>query len=61
MTKAICPRENKKLSYNEKRKEWYKWKKRAKKVGIEPLSAKRPSKGQRKEWEKSIIEAEKSL
>ena len=48
----------KKLTYNEQRKEWYKWKKRAKAVGIEPLSAKRPTKGQRKEWEESIIKAE---
>ena len=47
-----------KKNRNEKRKEWYRWKKRAEAVGIEPLSARRPTKGQRKEWELSIIEAE---
>ena len=56
--KTIIDREKKKLTYNEKRKEWYKWKKRAKSVGIEPLPAKKPTKGQRKEWEERIIEAE---
>ena len=56
--KTIIDREKKKLTYNDKRKEWYKWKKRAKAVGIEPLKAKRPTKGQRKEWEQRIIEAE---
>ena len=50
--------EDKRVRYNNKRKEWYKWKKRAKAVGIETLKAKRPTKGQRKEWEQSIIEAE---
>lgn len=50
--------EDKKNKRNLMRKEWYQWKKRAKAVGIEPLSAKRPTKGQRKEWEKAIIAAE---
>ena len=59
--KTIIDRENKKLTYNEMRKEWYDWKKRAKAVGIEPLPAKKPTKGQRKEWELSIVEAEKSI
>ena len=44
--------------YNAKRREWYKWTKRAKKVGIQPLKAAKPTKGQRKEWEESIIRAE---
>ena len=43
---------------NEQRREWYRWKKRAEAVGIEPLPAKKPTKGQRKEWEESIIKAE---
>ena len=43
---------------NEKRKLWYAWKKRAEAVGIPPLPANKPTKGQRKEWELSIIEAE---
>ena len=61
--KTVIDKERKKakanITRNEKRKEWYKWKKRAKAVGIPPLKAKRPTKGQRKEWELSIIEAEK--
>ena len=61
--KKVIDKEKKKakanITRNEKRKEWYKWKKRAKAVGIPPLKAKRPTKGQRKEWELSIIEAEK--
>ena len=44
--------------YNQKRKEWYKWKKRAKAAGVEPLSARRPTKGQRKTWEDEIIKRE---
>ena len=48
----------KKEQYNQKRKEWYKWKKRAKAVGVEPLSARRPTKGQRKTWEDEIIKRE---
>ena len=59
--KKIIDKERKKKSRNEMRKEWYKWKKRAKAVGIKPLSAKRPTKGQRKEWELSIIAAEESI
>jgi len=43
---------------NEQRREWYRWKKRAEAVGIEPLPAKKPTKGQRKEWEDSIVRAE---
>ena len=54
-------REKKKLTYNDKRKLWYNWKKRAKAVGIEPLPAKKPTKGQRMEWEQSIVEAEELL
>ena len=57
----VIKKEIKKLSRNEKRKIWYKWKKRAEAVGIEPLKAKRPTKLQRKEWEESIIKAEESL
>ena len=56
--KTIMDREKKKLTYNDKRKLWYDWKKRAKAVGIEPLPARKPTKGQRKEWEQSIIKAE---
>jgi hypothetical protein len=52
--------EIKRQEYNKKQKEWYNWKKRAKKVGVEPLSAKRPTKGQRKAWENKIIAAEEA-
>ena len=52
---------SKKKSRNEMRREWHKWKKRAKAVGIKPLPAKKPTKGQRKEWELSIIAAEESI
>ena len=50
----------KREEYNRKQKDWYKWKKRAKAVGIEPLSAKRPTKGQRTAWEDEIIKKEKA-
>ena len=48
----------KKEQYNQKRKEWYQWKKRAEAAGVEPLSARRPTKGQRKTWEDEIIKRE---
>jgi hypothetical protein len=53
--------EIKRQEYNKKQKEWYEWRKRAKAVGIEPLKGKRPTKGQRKAWQKSIIAAEESI
>ena len=56
--KKVIDKELNKKNRNDKRKEWYRWKKRAEAVGIKPLSARRPTKGQRKEWELSIIEAE---
>ena len=59
--KKVIDKELNKKNRNEKRKEWYAWKKRAEAVGIEPLKAKRPTKGQRKEWELSIIAAEDSI
>ena len=52
---------SKKKTRNEMRREWHAWKKRAKAVGIDPLPAKKPTKGQRKEWELSIIAAEESI
>ena len=50
--------EIKREEYNKKQKIWYQWKKRAKAVGVEPLKAKRPTKGQRLEWEEEIIRRE---
>ena len=49
----------KKAERNAKQKNWYKWRIRAKAVGIEPLKGRRPTPAQRKDWEKSIIEAER--
>jgi hypothetical protein len=48
----------KKEQYSQQRKEWYQWNKRAKAAGVEPLSARRPTKGQRKTWEDEIIKRE---
>ena len=48
----------KKEQYSQKRKEWYRWNKRAEAVGVKPLSARRPTKGQRKTWEDEIIKKE---
>ena len=45
---------------NLKQKEWYRWKKRAKAVGIAPMKGRRPTPIQRKEWEESIIAKEKT-
>ena len=44
---------------NELRREQYKWLKRAESAGIKPLSAKRPTPGQKKKWIDSIILKEK--
>ena len=44
---------------NKARREQYKWLKRAKAVEIEPLSAKRPTPGQKQAWKDKIINAEK--
>jgi len=49
----------KKKKWLERRKELHSWYKRAEAVGIAPLPAKRPTKGQRLAWEMSIIRAEK--
>ena len=49
----------KKAETNAKQKVWYNWRKRAKAVGVEPLKSRRPTPAQRKDWEKSIVEAEK--
>ena len=47
-----------KEEYNEMQREWYKWRKRAKAVGVEPLKSRRPTPGERKEWRKEILELE---
>ena len=47
-----------KEEYNAKQREWYKWRKRAKKVGVSPLKSRRPTPAQRKEWQGLIVQAE---
>ena len=49
----------KRAERNAKQKNWYKWRVRAKAAGVDPLKNKRPTPGQRKEWERSIIKAER--
>ncbi len=46
-----------KEKYNNKQKEWYKWKKRAKLVGVPPLPPKRPTAQARNKWMKSILDS----
>ena len=48
----------KKAERNAQQKVWYQWRKRAKAVGVEPLTSRRPTPAQRKEWEEKIIRAE---
>ena len=48
----------KKKEWLERRRELHSCYKRAEAVGIAPLPAKRPTKGQRMDWEMSIIQAE---
>ena len=56
--KKVIKDEKKKDKYLNQRKEWYRWKKRAKAVGVKPLGAKRPTKGQRVTWQEEIIRRE---
>ena len=58
LNRKAIQKEERKLKYNQKQKEWYKWRTRGKKVGIEPLKGRRPTPAQRKDWQNSIIEAE---
>ena len=48
----------KKQEWNERRRQLHRWNQRAKACGIEPLPARRPTPGQRKVWEDSIVKAE---
>ena len=58
LQRKTSPKPKKVQILNERKKELYAWLKRAKAVEIEPLPANRPSDGQRKRWEKSVIKAE---
>ena len=57
LKKAIKNEKQKKV-YSEKRKEWNKWLSRAKKAGVDPLPARRPTPAQKKEWREEIIRRE---
>tara|TARA_Y100001973_G_scaffold73139_1_gene106686 strand:- start:272 stop:946 length:675 start_codon:yes stop_codon:yes gene_type:complete len=52
--KKVIKSEKEKAKYLNQRREWYRWKKRATAVGVEPLAAKRPTKGQRVAWQEEI-------
>ena len=56
--KRKVSKELSKEEYNAKQREWYKWRKRAKKVGVLPLKSRRPTPAQRKEWQHLIVQAE---
>ena len=47
-----------KAKYNKKRREWENWVRRAKKVGVEPLPARRPTPAQRKSWINEVEQKE---
>ena len=47
-----------KEEYNAKQREWYKWRKRAAKIGVSQLKSRRPTPAQRKEWQNKVIQAE---
>ena len=51
-------KEEQRVKYNAKQKEWYKWRKRAEKAGVPPLKSRRPTPAQRKEWQNQVIQAE---
>ena len=52
-------KEESRIRRNEARKIMRSWLKRAKLANVDPLPARRPTPGQRKAWEKKIIESEK--
>ena len=55
-----APQKDKSIkSRNKARREQYKWLKRAKAVKVRPLSAKRPTPGQKQAWKDKIIKKEK--
>ena len=47
-----------KAKYNKKQREWENWVRRAKKVGVEPLPARRPTPAQRKSWINEVEQKE---
>ena len=57
-TNADLKAEEKSKAYNKKQKEMYRWRKRAKSVGVPLLESKKPTKGQREAWKLKIIKKE---
>ena len=58
---AISYEDEKKRRWLERRKELYRWNKRASAVNIPLMDAKRPTKMERQKWEASIVKAERLL
>ena len=56
--KKAIKTEKQKQAYNKKRKEWNEWLSRSKKVGVEPLPARRPTPAQKKVWREEIVRRE---
>ena len=56
--KKVILSEKQKLNRNKKRREWYKWVKRAKAVGVDPLPSKRPTPAQKEAWINEIKKKE---
>ena len=59
--KKAIKTEKEKQAYNNKRKEWNEWLSRAKKVGVDPLPARRPTPAQKKTWREEIIRREDEI
>ena len=49
------------IQYNKRQGRWYRWRSRAKKVGISPLESRRPTLEERTKWRKAIEQAEKKI
>mgnify|MGYP003627235106 CR=1 FL=1 len=56
--KKAIKSEKEKQAYNKKRKEWNEWLSRGKKMGVDPLPARRPTPAQKKTWREEIIRRE---
>ena len=59
--KKAIKSEKLKQAYNKKRREWNEWLSRAKKVGVDPLPARRPTPAQKKTWREEIIRREDEI
>ena len=56
--KKAIKTEKEKQAYNNKRKEWNEWLSRGKKMGVDPLPARRPTPAQKKTWRDEIVRRE---